>query len=106
MQPVTLRRPFHVGLQSSLLARAQLVALLLAIVAALAMVPPLLGSNHSAVIIALGVVVVLGLCAWWTMGYRRGSFPLAAEPLEVLCLLFVLHVPPGNPLLPLLGLVF
>jgi diguanylate cyclase (GGDEF)-like protein/PAS domain S-box-containing protein len=104
--PITLRRYLGIGSDTSLLARAQLVALLLAVVSALAIVPSLLNSDHSPLVIGLGVAAALGLSCWWTLGYRRGSFPLIAEPLEVLCLLFLLRVTPGNPLLPLLGLVF
>ena len=37
-------------------------------------------------------------------GYRRGRFSLALEPLEALAVFLVLHVAPGDPFLPLLGL--
>jgi diguanylate cyclase (GGDEF)-like protein/PAS domain S-box-containing protein len=106
MNRIALPRSLRIRSDTSLIARAQFVALLLAIAAALATVPPLLGSNHSPAVIGLAIAVVLGLCGWWSVGYRRGSFPLSAEPVEVLCLLFVLRVTPGNPLLPLLGLVY
>ena len=106
MESITLRRYLRIGSESSLLARARLVTLLLAVIGALAVIPSLIGSDHSAVIIGCGIAVLLGLSCWWVSGYRRGSFPLAAEPVEVLCLFFVLHVAPGNPLLPLLGLLF
>ena len=104
--PITLRKRLGIGSDWSLLARARLVALVLAVISAIAVVPSLLGSNRSAAVIGLGVVAAFGLSYWWTLGYRRGSFPLVAEPAEVLCLLFLLRVTPGNPLLPLLGLVF
>ena len=47
----------------------------------------------------------LGLAAYWVYGYRRGRFSLALEPLEADAVFVILHVTPGNPLLPLLGLV-
>src|SRR3954469_3235053 len=52
------------------------------------------------------VALVLGLCAHWTAGYRRGRFPLAGEVLEAAALYVVLRFTPGSPLLPLLGLMF
>jgi diguanylate cyclase (GGDEF)-like protein/PAS domain S-box-containing protein len=47
-----------------------------------------------------------GLAIYWAFGFRRGAFALAGEPLEALAVFVVLHVAPGNPFLPLLGLMF
>ena len=43
----------------------------------------------------------LGLAAYWVHGYRRSRFSLALEPLEAGAVFVILHVTPGDPLLPL-----
>jgi diguanylate cyclase (GGDEF)-like protein/PAS domain S-box-containing protein len=55
---------------------------------------------------ALGVGLTALLAAHWILGYRRGGFPLWAEPLEAAALYGILRVTPGEPFLPLFGLVF
>jgi diguanylate cyclase (GGDEF)-like protein/PAS domain S-box-containing protein len=106
MLPATLRRRLTGGASPSLLARARLVLLALAVASDLAMVPPLVGSRHAAAIVGASVAILLALAAYWIRGYRRATFVVAAEPLEVLAVLVLVHEVPGNPLLPLLGLLF
>src|SRR5699024_7537516 len=53
-----------------------------------------------------GVLLSLALGAYWIRGYKRGSFSLALEPLEAGAIFLILHVTPGNPLLPVLGIAF
>src|SRR4051794_10496608 len=53
-----------------------------------------------------GAVLALCLAAYWLRGYRHGRFSVALEPVEALAGLVILHVIPGNPLLPVLGLAF
>jgi diguanylate cyclase (GGDEF)-like protein/PAS domain S-box-containing protein len=54
----------------------------------------------------LGTACIAALMLHWVLGFRRGSFPLWAEPLEAAALFFVLLWTPGEPFLPLFGLVF
>jgi diguanylate cyclase (GGDEF)-like protein/PAS domain S-box-containing protein len=58
--------------------------------------------------VTTGIVVVLlgGLGAHWIAGYRREGFPLLAEPAEFAVMAFLLRNLPGDPFVPLLGLVF
>ena len=51
-------------------------------------------------------VLALALGAYWIVGYRRGRFSLALEPFEAYAVFLILHVAPGDPFLPLLGLIF
>jgi diguanylate cyclase (GGDEF)-like protein/PAS domain S-box-containing protein len=53
-----------------------------------------------------GSVAALALAAHWVLGFRRGGFPLWAEPLEAAALFVILRFTPGEPFLPLFGLVF
>jgi diguanylate cyclase (GGDEF)-like protein/PAS domain S-box-containing protein len=58
---------------------------------------------------AEGIVVAVlatGLAAHWIAGHRRGWFPPAAEICEAGALFLILWIAPGNPLLPLFGLLF
>ena len=43
---------------------------------------------------------------YWIFGYRRGRFSLALELFEAYAVFLILHVAPGDPFLPLLGLIF
>ena len=52
------------------------------------------------------VLLALGLCAHWVAGYRAGGFPLLAEPLEAAAVFTLLRILPGEPFLPLFGLLF
>jgi diguanylate cyclase (GGDEF)-like protein/PAS domain S-box-containing protein len=78
----------------------------MAVLSAVLMVPPVMGSHHQLLSRAAASLVALGLAAHWVAGYRRGAMPLAAEPFEALAIFLLLRIAPGNPLLPLLGLVF
>lgn len=51
-------------------------------------------------------LVAIALITHWALGCRRGSFPLWGEPLEVVALFLLLRFVPGEPFLPLFGLVF
>ena len=51
-------------------------------------------------------LLALGLSAYWIAGYRRGEFPVAGEALEAAALYLILRFSPGDPLLPLMGLLF
>jgi diguanylate cyclase (GGDEF)-like protein/PAS domain S-box-containing protein len=51
-------------------------------------------------------IAASGLAVYWALGLHRGGFALAGEPLEALAVFLVLRVAPGNPFLPLLGLMF
>jgi diguanylate cyclase (GGDEF)-like protein/PAS domain S-box-containing protein len=53
-----------------------------------------------------GVVLPVVLAGYWVWGHRRERFAAAAEPLEALAVLAILHFTPGEPFLPLFGLVF
>jgi hypothetical protein len=53
-----------------------------------------------------GIALPLLLSAYWAWGHRRGGFPAAGEPLEALALLAIVHATPGEPFLPLFGLMF
>jgi diguanylate cyclase (GGDEF)-like protein/PAS domain S-box-containing protein len=53
-------------------------------------------------VLALGA----GLGAYWAAGFRRGAFSAPAELLEAAALFAILRLTPGEPFLPLFGLVF
>lgn len=53
-----------------------------------------------------GIVVSVALGVYWIYGYRRGRFSLVLELFEVYAVFLVLHVAPGDPFLPLLGILF
>src|SRR6185312_12422235 len=54
----------------------------------------------------IGTALSLGLAAYWLRGYRRGEFSGGLEARQARSALLGLHVIPGNPLLPLLGIAF
>jgi diguanylate cyclase (GGDEF)-like protein/PAS domain S-box-containing protein len=88
-------------------ARVQLLFLTLAVSAALLTIPPIIGGGHTALAVRLGgTLAATALPAYWIAGYRRRGFSLALEPLEVAALYLVLRADPGNPVLPLFGLLF
>ena len=88
------------------MARVQLLFLALAAAAALIAIPSILGGQMTVAWRIGGSVSAAALPTYWFFGYRRGGFPLALEPAEVAALLLVLHADPGNPILPLFGLLF
>ena len=53
-----------------------------------------------------GIGLSFALAAYWIFGYRRGRFSLALELFEVYAVFIILHVAPGDPFLPLLGILF
>ena len=53
-----------------------------------------------------GLLVRSASRGYWVYGYRRNHFALPLELLEVAAVLVILHVTPGNPLLPVVGLCF
>jgi diguanylate cyclase (GGDEF)-like protein/PAS domain S-box-containing protein len=55
---------------------------------------------------AVGVLLSLALAVYWVRGHRRGRFSLPLELVEAAAVFVILHVTPGDPLLPLLGLCF
>jgi diguanylate cyclase (GGDEF)-like protein/PAS domain S-box-containing protein len=87
-------------------ARVQLLFLVLAAGAALVTIPSIVG-GHAAAGWRLGATAAAAaLPAYWVVGYRRGEFSLALEPLEAAAVFLVLRAAPGNPVLPLFGLLF
>src|SRR5689334_22622477 len=50
--------------------------------------------------------LALSLAVYWCWGYHRGRFSIALEPVEAYAVFLVLHVAPGDPFIPLLGLIF
>ncbi|MCW2995949.1 MAG: hypothetical protein JWQ18_3444, partial [Conexibacter sp.] len=62
--------------------------------------------GHALALRVAGIVLPLALSAYWVWGHRRGSFPVAGEPLEALALLVIVHATAGEPFLPLFGLIF
>jgi diguanylate cyclase (GGDEF)-like protein/PAS domain S-box-containing protein len=63
-------------------------------------------SSEPAALRLLATLTTLALCGHWILGWRRGRFPVAAEPLEAAALLLLLRLSPGDPFVPLFGLVF
>ena len=55
---------------------------------------------------AVALLAALGLGLYWIVAYNRGRFALVLEPFEALAVLLLLEAASGDPLLPLLGLVF
>jgi diguanylate cyclase (GGDEF)-like protein/PAS domain S-box-containing protein len=87
-------------------ARVQLLFLILASGAALATIPSILGGHMALAWRLGGLGAATALPVYWTVGFRRREFSLALEPLEVAVLFLVLRADPGNPVLPLFGLLF
>jgi diguanylate cyclase (GGDEF)-like protein/PAS domain S-box-containing protein len=88
------------------LARLRLLFLVLALITLASTVPSMFTADESALIRAAGILVAVALGAHWVIGYRREAFPLWAEPLEAGAVFLVLYVTPGDPFMPLFGLVF
>jgi diguanylate cyclase (GGDEF)-like protein/PAS domain S-box-containing protein len=94
------------GLPAPTVARVQLLFLVLAAGASLATVPSI-PSGHAEVGFRIaGTLAAVALPAYWIVGYRRGGFSLALEPLEAVAVFLILRAAPGNPVLPLFGLLF
>jgi diguanylate cyclase (GGDEF)-like protein/PAS domain S-box-containing protein len=84
----------------------RLLFVAIAAVCAVTTVGMLLAGPTDAFERVLGTTLTVALVAHWLAGYRRGAFPLWAEPLEAIALYGILRVTPGEPFLPLFGLVF
>jgi diguanylate cyclase (GGDEF)-like protein/PAS domain S-box-containing protein len=87
-------------------ARFRLLFLLLALIGAGSAAAMASFNAVSALDRVVGALLSLGLAAYWVHGYRRGRFALALEPIEAAAIFAVLQVTPGDPLLPLVGLIF
>jgi diguanylate cyclase (GGDEF)-like protein/PAS domain S-box-containing protein len=87
-------------------ARVQLLFLVLAAGAALVTIPSIMAAHAVFAWQLGGLLAAIALPAYWIVGYRRGEFSLTLEPLEVAALFLVLRAAPGNPVLPLFGLLF
>jgi diguanylate cyclase (GGDEF)-like protein/PAS domain S-box-containing protein len=88
------------------LARLRTFFLALAVLAAVGVVPELLVADRPLGERLAATAAALGLAAYWAIGHRRGRFPSSLELPEAAAVLLVLWVAPGNPLLPLGGLLF
>ncbi|MGO9900464.1 MAG: putative bifunctional diguanylate cyclase/phosphodiesterase [Solirubrobacteraceae bacterium] len=91
---------------ASTLARIELLFLVLAAGDALFTIPSILFANAALPSRLGGSLAASMLAVYWVGGYRRGRFPVALEPLEAAALFLVLRAAPGNPFLPLFGLLF
>jgi diguanylate cyclase (GGDEF)-like protein/PAS domain S-box-containing protein len=87
-------------------ARVQLLFLVLAAGASVATLPSIMAEHALVASRLAGSLAAVALPAYWIVGYRRRAFSLALEPLEALALFLVLRAAPGNPVLPLFGLLF
>jgi diguanylate cyclase (GGDEF)-like protein/PAS domain S-box-containing protein len=94
------------GLPAPTVARVHLLFLALAAGAALLTIPSTTGGHMGLAWRLVGTLAAIALPAYWIVGYRRGKFSMALEPLEIAALFLVLRADPGNPVLPLFGLLF
>lgn len=104
-----LRVPFVSGaspLPTAPLARLRLLLLALALTSAAVALAGGVAAAQSLITCAGIVLVTAVLASYWVVGYRRATFPLWGEPLEVIALAWLLHALPGDPFLPLFGLAF
>jgi diguanylate cyclase (GGDEF)-like protein/PAS domain S-box-containing protein len=98
-------RPRSLKLPPTPFARFRLLFLVLALIGAVSAAAMATGAG-SAPERAAGVLLSLALAVYWVHGYRRGHFSLPLELVEGAAVFVILHVTPGDPLLPLLGLCF
>jgi PAS domain S-box-containing protein len=83
------------------------LALCLALVSMLLLLPELATSNHNLALRLAAAAALTGLAAYWIIGYRRAHFALVGEPLEVFAIFFAGNlVDPNALLLPLFALLF
>jgi diguanylate cyclase (GGDEF)-like protein len=95
--PVRPRRLGWAAPPKGLLARVRWLFLGFAVFATVGQFPLIL--SHGAVPVGLRIGAIILLCWllwWWLAGYRRGSFPAAAEPVEVGCFM-VAGIAAGDP---------
>ncbi len=93
-------------LAGSTLARARGLTLVLAVVSAAGVIVAILADPHPLPMRLDGAISAAALAVYWIIGFRRGSFPVAGEPLEAGAIYLVLQAAPGHPFLPLCGLLF
>jgi PAS domain S-box-containing protein len=86
--------------------RMRLLFLVLAVASAAAMLPPMLTSDRPLAVRVAAALVACALSAYWIHGFRRRSFSLAGEPLEAAAVFVLLAATPGDPFLPLFGIIF
>jgi diguanylate cyclase (GGDEF)-like protein len=98
--------PRSIKLPSTPFARFRLLFLVLAVISAVLAAASIAFSEGEAPVRFGGTLLSLGLAAYWVRGYRRGRFSLVLEPLEAYAIFLVLYVAPGEPFLPLLGLIY
>jgi diguanylate cyclase (GGDEF)-like protein len=98
--------PRSIKLPSTPFARFRLLFLVLAVISAVLAAASIAFSEGEAPVRFGGTLLSLGLAAYWVRGYRRGRFSLVLEQLEAYAIFLVLYVAPGEPFLPLLGLIY
>jgi diguanylate cyclase (GGDEF)-like protein/PAS domain S-box-containing protein len=97
---------FAPSLPTAPLARLRLLLLVPAVASAgVALVAGVAAAESLMTCVSIALMT-FALVSHWAIGYRRGAFPLWAEPLEVAALFGLLQAVPGDPFLPLFGLVF
>jgi diguanylate cyclase (GGDEF)-like protein/PAS domain S-box-containing protein len=99
-------RPSAINLPQTPFGRFRLLFLVFAVASAGLALASIAGSGADTGPKVGGALIAAGLAVYWIVGYRRGSFSLALEPVEAYAVFIVLHVAPDDPLLPLLGLLF
>ncbi|MBE2317530.1 EAL domain-containing protein [Solirubrobacter sp. CPCC 204708] len=99
-------RPVSIPLPQTPFARFRLLFLGFAVAGALLAAVAIPGGEASPVSKLAGIVLAVALAVYWIVGYRRGTFSLALEPVEAYAVFVVLHAAPGDPFLPLLGVLF
>ena len=100
------RLPHPLRLATTPFEGVRLLFLTIALVDAVITAVMLDSASNPAIERLAGTACVAGLMLHWVLGFRRGSFPLWAEPLEAAALFAILRFTPGEPFLPLFGLVF
>jgi diguanylate cyclase (GGDEF)-like protein/PAS domain S-box-containing protein len=100
------RLPHPLRLASSPFDGVRLLFLAIALLDAVVTITTLAASGSPAAERVAGAIAAVALGAHWVIGFRRGGFPLWSEPLETLALFAILGMTPGEPFLPLFGLVF
>jgi diguanylate cyclase (GGDEF)-like protein len=88
------------------LERVRLLFLVLAVASVAAAAAAALVPERSPVVRAAAILIALGLCVYWVAGHQRSRFVPAAEPVEAAAVLVLLAMAPGDPFLPLFGLIF
>ena len=99
-----VHRPGSIQLPPTPFARFQLILLTLALIGVVSAAAMIV--SGSGVQRVLGLVAAAALGVYWVIGYHRRRFVLALEPLEALAVFCVLQAASGDPLLPLLGILF